>query len=85
MVRPQRTCNKPQFPFLLPGGVPWSLLPMRNTALLNRSAEHDSPFPRHPRLAARYPGWLGGVLLISGVIISQWNSERRPAAALAPE
>jgi drug/metabolite transporter (DMT)-like permease len=30
-------------------------------------------------------GWLGGLLLISGVIISQWNSERRPAAALAPE
>jgi drug/metabolite transporter (DMT)-like permease len=30
-------------------------------------------------------GWLGGFLLISGMIVSQWNSERRPAAALAPE
>jgi len=30
-------------------------------------------------------GWLGGLLLISGMIVSQWNSERRPAAALAPE
>lgn len=30
-------------------------------------------------------GWLGAALLISGMIISQWNSEGRPAAALAPE
>ena len=30
-------------------------------------------------------GWLGGLLLISGMIVSQWNSERRPSAALAPE
>jgi drug/metabolite transporter (DMT)-like permease len=30
-------------------------------------------------------GWLGGLLLISGMIVSQWNSESRPAAALAPE
>jgi len=30
-------------------------------------------------------GWLGGLLLIAGMIVSQWNSERRPAAALAPE
>jgi drug/metabolite transporter (DMT)-like permease len=30
-------------------------------------------------------GWLGAVLLISGMIVSQWNAEPRPAAALAPE
>jgi drug/metabolite transporter (DMT)-like permease len=30
-------------------------------------------------------GWIGAVLLISGMIVSQWNSERRPPAALAPE
>ena len=30
-------------------------------------------------------GWLGAALLISGMIVSQWNSEGRPAAALAPE
>jgi drug/metabolite transporter (DMT)-like permease len=30
-------------------------------------------------------GWLGAALLISGMIVSQWNSESRPAAALAPE
>ncbi|MGZ5201242.1 MAG: DMT family transporter [Telluria sp.] len=30
-------------------------------------------------------GWLGAVLLISGMIVSQWNSESRPAGALAPE
>ena len=30
-------------------------------------------------------GLLGAVLLISGMIVSQWNSEGRPAAALAPE
>lgn len=30
-------------------------------------------------------GWVGGLLLISGMIVSQWNSEKRPAAALAPE
>jgi drug/metabolite transporter (DMT)-like permease len=30
-------------------------------------------------------GWLGAVLLISGMIVSQWNSAPRPAAALAPE
>jgi drug/metabolite transporter (DMT)-like permease len=30
-------------------------------------------------------GWLGGLLLISGMIVSQWNAEKRPAAALAPE
>jgi drug/metabolite transporter (DMT)-like permease len=29
--------------------------------------------------------WIGAALLISGMIVSQWNSERRPAAALAPE
>jgi drug/metabolite transporter (DMT)-like permease len=30
-------------------------------------------------------GWLGAGLLISGMIVSQWNAEGRPAAALAPE
>jgi drug/metabolite transporter (DMT)-like permease len=30
-------------------------------------------------------GWLGAGLLISGMIVSQWNAEVRPAAALAPE
>lgn len=30
-------------------------------------------------------GWLGAVLLISGMIVSQWNTERRPPGALAPE
>jgi drug/metabolite transporter (DMT)-like permease len=30
-------------------------------------------------------GWIGAALLISGMIVSQWNTERRPAAALAPE
>jgi drug/metabolite transporter (DMT)-like permease len=30
-------------------------------------------------------GWVGAVLLISGMIVSQWNSAPRPAAALAPE
>jgi len=30
-------------------------------------------------------GWIGALLLISGMIVSQWNSERRPAASLAPE
>ena len=30
-------------------------------------------------------GWLGAGLLISGMIVSQWNAEARPAAALAPE
>jgi drug/metabolite transporter (DMT)-like permease len=30
-------------------------------------------------------GWLGAALLISGMIVSQWNTESRPAAALAPE
>ena len=30
-------------------------------------------------------GWLGAALLISGMIVSQWNAESRPAAALAPE
>ncbi|MFL6676204.1 MAG: DMT family transporter [Massilia sp.] len=34
-------------------------------------------------LSAR--AWLGAALLISGMIVSQWNSEGRPAAALAPE
>jgi drug/metabolite transporter (DMT)-like permease len=29
--------------------------------------------------------WLGAALLISGMIVSQWNSESRPPAALAPE
>jgi len=29
-------------------------------------------------------GWLGAVLLISGMIVSQWNTER-PASVLAPE
>lgn len=30
-------------------------------------------------------GWLGAALLISGMIVSQWNAGARPAAALAPE
>lgn len=30
-------------------------------------------------------GWVGGLLLIADVIVSQWNAEKRPAAALAPE
>jgi drug/metabolite transporter (DMT)-like permease len=30
-------------------------------------------------------GWLGGALLIAGMIVSQWNAPPRPAAALAPE
>jgi len=30
-------------------------------------------------------GWCGGVLLIAGMIVSQWNAAPRPAAALAPE
>lgn len=30
-------------------------------------------------------GWFGAALLISGMIVSQWNAESRPAAALAPE
>jgi len=30
-------------------------------------------------------GRLGAALLISGMIVSQWNSESRPAGALAPE
>jgi len=34
-------------------------------------------------LSAR--GWLGAALLISGMIVSQWNAESRPAASLAPE
>jgi drug/metabolite transporter (DMT)-like permease len=29
--------------------------------------------------------WLGAALLISGMIVSQWNSASRPAGALAPE
>jgi drug/metabolite transporter (DMT)-like permease len=29
--------------------------------------------------------WLGAALLISGMIVSQWNSESRPSGALAPE
>jgi drug/metabolite transporter (DMT)-like permease len=29
--------------------------------------------------------WLGAALLISGMIVSQWNAESRPAGALAPE
>jgi drug/metabolite transporter (DMT)-like permease len=29
--------------------------------------------------------WLGAALLISGMIVSQWNSAGRPPAALAPE
>jgi hypothetical protein len=28
---------------------------------------------------------LGAALLISGMIVSQWNAESRPAAALVPE
>jgi len=31
-----------------------------------------------------WQGWLGAALLISGMIVSQWNTER-PAGALAPE
>lgn len=30
-------------------------------------------------------GWLGAALLISGMIVSQWNAGPRPAAVLAPE
>lgn len=30
-------------------------------------------------------GWIGAALLISGMIVSQWNSAPRPSAALAPE
>ena len=30
-------------------------------------------------------GWIGAALLISGMIVSQWNSAPRPAAALAPK
>lgn len=30
-------------------------------------------------------GWIGAALLISGMIVSQWNTERRPAGALVPE
>lgn len=30
-------------------------------------------------------GWVGAALLISGMIVSQWNTERRPAGALVPE
>lgn len=30
-------------------------------------------------------GWAGAALLISGMIVSQWNSAGRPAARLAPE
>lgn len=30
-------------------------------------------------------GRIGAALLISGMIVSQWNSAPRPAAALAPE
>ncbi len=30
-------------------------------------------------------GWVGAALLISGMIVSQWNTERRPEGALAPE
>ena len=37
----------------------------------------------HETMTAR--SLLGAVLLISGMIVSQWNSEPRPAAALAPE
>ena len=29
-------------------------------------------------------GWIGAALLISGMIVSQWNTER-PAGALVPE
>ncbi|MES2901327.1 MAG: DMT family transporter [Pseudomonadota bacterium] len=30
-------------------------------------------------------GWIGAALLISGMIVSQWNSAPRPAGALVPE
>lgn len=30
-------------------------------------------------------GWIGAALLISGMIVSQWNSEPRPEGALVPE
>jgi drug/metabolite transporter (DMT)-like permease len=30
-------------------------------------------------------GWVGAALLISGMIVSQWNSEPRPEGALVPE
>jgi drug/metabolite transporter (DMT)-like permease len=30
-------------------------------------------------------GWMGAVLLIAGMIVSQWNAAPRPAASLAPE
>jgi drug/metabolite transporter (DMT)-like permease len=32
-----------------------------------------------------WQAWLGAALLISGMIVSQWNSAGRPSAALAPE
>ena len=35
--------------------------------------------------ALGWRGWLGAILLISGMIVSQWNAVSRPAAALAPE
>lgn len=30
-------------------------------------------------------GWIGAALLISGMIVSQWNTEKRPEGALVPE
>lgn len=30
-------------------------------------------------------GWAGAALLISGMIVSQWNTEPRPSGALVPE
>ena len=30
-------------------------------------------------------GWFGAALLISGMIVSQWNAESRPAGVLAPD
>lgn len=30
-------------------------------------------------------GWVGAGLLISGMIVSHWNTERRPEGALVPE
>jgi drug/metabolite transporter (DMT)-like permease len=37
----------------------------------------------HETMTAR--AWIGAVLLIAGMIVSQWNAASRPAASLAPE
>lgn len=40
--------------------------------------------PQHAR-GILAPQLLGAALLISGMIVSQWNTPERPAAALVPE